>query len=81
MKALLVIKEIVEKIKDIGKVLLGVVPPVAGIMIGSDLLFGTTFGVLTRLQSMLAAVGLSGNILTVLIVSALVIWYSEKKKA
>ena len=46
-------------------------------LILSDILIGTTFGTLGRLVQALSTVGISGNILTILIVVALVLKYKK----
>ena len=80
MKALLILKEIIENLINIIKVILRAAIPVAAIMVACDIILGTTFNVLNRLQSILSMLGLSGNLLTVLIIVCLVVWYGDRKK-
>lgn len=79
MKAIEVVRAVVSEIKELCKTILAIVPPVAGVMIGADIILGTKFGVLERLTAVLAKVGFSGNLLTILLVVGLVLWYNSKK--
>lgn len=81
MKVIETIRDFAKGVKDVAKEVMAIAIPVAGIMIALDIVVGTTFGVLQRLTTVLAAVGVSGNLLTVILVAGLVVWYSEKKKA
>jgi len=71
--------QIIQKIKVVCEVLLKTAVPIAGGLIVSDILLGTNFGVLNRLLSALSQVGITKNLLVILIIVALVLWYERKK--
>ena len=71
--------QVLSVIKNICMQVINIAIPVGGALIASDVILGTKFGVLIRLVSLLTKIGLTGNILTILVVVGLFAWYNNKK--
>ena len=71
---------IVVKIVQVSKSVSRVIVPVSLLLIASDILLGTKLGVLDRFLAILSKVGLSGNILTIIVVVALVLYFDKQRQ-
>ena len=74
------VQNVFTKIKELTSSIIVVALPVVGVLILWDIVFDTKIGVLTRSLSALRKVGISGNMLTVILVIGVVIFLYEKKK-
>jgi hypothetical protein len=79
-KFLGLIKKVLTSVKEWCIILIGVALPVGALLIVSDVLFDTKFGVLNRAVGMLAKIGVEGNILLIAIAVIAVAWFSKKSK-
>ena len=80
MQILEKVKGFVAQLIAIANVILKAVVPVGLLMVGCDIIIGTNFGILQAITQQLSVLGITGNSVTILAITIIVLYYEHKKK-